>query len=964
MISWRQGAVGLAEPGLARPRARLSLCLVGLLATALPRLVGAQGSLANSGVELTAVDLSPRAADPGSALTLLFRLRNRSQTRATVESRLELPGRWRQLIGPARIVLEPGQTAPQLLTIVVPGRALVGKYTVRYAAWAAADSGSKVTAAVTVVVREQPRLGLELIDVAHFVVAGERFVVTGLLRNLGNAPVTARLEAKGSPGLKLRKDSSTVHLGAGETHQLSFPIETRGGASGESIQYLWITATRIGEAGADSSVTARATPEIEIVGRARVGESRRHSVPLSLAVRRIGESAGGSSLGRDDTAELSGGGDLTEGGATRVDLFARRSRTTRSGLAVRDEFRFGLTSPAADLRIGDYSFDFSPLTETRRVATGAAVRAHRGLWSAGAFVIRDAGRGRAPLKEEAAFVGYRVKPGLQFSANALTRHGAGAGMVGSLGTVFNAAALGSFDLEAGLSSSPTSGSGFAWALRAHGAPGGFGYDIRRIQGDRSYVGRFQGARQDNLGLTTPTRYRLRLSGQISSQFVGEDVLLSHPDSLPGTTLSSQRSQSTTIGLAWQDLLQVERRTLKQEAFFAGQRLGGEETAFQARASARIGSAIRLSQEVARGKLRSAVTDPEQPFWRFAFRSQLSIGNRQSYGISVQRQSTAQSESTPAVEQTSFDLTGNLQLPTGTDLRLLGSVNRGPGYSLGGTVSPASFATAIYDAAVTQHLPLGHFATARVRSMLPRFRPSGRQTILQLEYRVPIGVPGGGSSTAGEVGVRVRDAETGRGVPNALVRLDGRPALTDGDGRVKFAGLVSREYYLSIDRPSLGVGRISDHDQPTPVQVAGNRTIQVAIAVTRAARITGKVQRWDYLERQRLQDTAGTAIVETGGLADMDIDLDNGVEVRRQVTDSDGAFAFTNLLPGRWTVRIVGGALPAFHDLVSDSTVVDLPAGGTEEVLFRVLPRARKIHIAQTPALTPIKAPPSRPHQPR
>ena len=64
----------------------------------------------------------------------------------------------------------------------------------------------------------------------------------------------------------------------------------------------------------------------------------------------------------------------------------------------------------------------------------------------------------------------------------------------------------------------------------------------------------------------------------------------------------------------------------------------------------------------------------------------------------------------------------------------------------------------------------------------------------------------------------------------------------------------------------------------------------------------------------------------------------------ELITAGGAFAFTGLRPGTWTVRIYPEDLPHYYFLEAEESRVDLAAGDEAHLELRILPRQRRINI--------------------
>jgi hypothetical protein len=281
------------------------------------------------------------------------------------------------------------------------------------------------------------------------------------------------------------------------------------------------------------------------------------------------------------------------------------------------------------------------------------------------------------------------------------------------------------------------------------------------------------------------------------------------------------------------------------------------------------------------------------------------------------------------------------------------------------------ADGLVDGAIEQRLPGGHTLRLRVRAF-PWAQPGHRRPLIYLDYAVPLRVPTGRDRAVGGVSGRVVDQETGRPVADVLVRVGDRAVVTDAHGRWAVVGLPPGGYTVEIDPVSAGVGRVVVRPDALKVRVAGGETHAVEVGVSRSARVRGRLMVTDPED-------------SNDGVEGVVVELRSGSERRRRMTDAQGAFLFSDLPPGDWTVTIMGDGLPAHHALERETTPVTLAPGAEAEVTLRAVPRQRAMRIVAggdlvlggqaatdgappaprpSPVLPGLLTPPARPEEPK
>jgi hypothetical protein len=89
-----------------------------------------------------------------------------------------------------------------------------------------------------------------------------------------------------------------------------------------------------------------------------------------------------------------------------------------------------------------------------------------------------------------------------------------------------------------------------------------------------------------------------------------------------------------------------------------------------------------------------------------------------------------------------------------------------------------------------------------------------------------------------------------------------------------------------------------------------------------------------------------------GLGNTLVEITQGEEVLRQLTDEKGRFSFEDIRPGKWKLKIYDYDLPLHHYLEQEEFQIELTSGEQKEITARVLPRLRPIQIIDEGQIEP------------
>ena len=217
--------------------------------------------------------------------------------------------------------------------------------------------------------------------------------------------------------------------------------------------------------------------------------------------------------------------------------------------------------------------------------------------------------------------------------------------------------------------------------------------------------------------------------------------------------------------------------------------------------------------------------------------------------------------------------------------------------------------------------------------------------LMVEYAVPLALPVGRKKNTGTVKGYVYNDLSKKPIPDAILRFNGSIAVTDEDGSFTFPFLKQGIHYLDINTARLGMNLVTVQKTPMEVNVEGGKDTFVQIGITQGATISGRVMVYNFEERGYYDNIENKEkLIESYGLANAIVEISDGVEIKRRLTDEKGCFSFEELCPRKWTFKIYDYDLPEYHYLEKDTFEIELKPGGKEEVLIRVLPKKRRIRI--------------------
>ncbi len=849
---------------------------------------------ARDGLEVRLTSGKALETEPGKIVTASFLVSNTGNRDEEFIETVRLPAGW-QKIAPADapFTIEAGQEQVRVLALAVPVTAASDRYPIVYRVTSRRDYNRSDAADFEVRVLPVAKLELLVEDKPAVVIAGDEYEVGLRLVNRGNTTETVRLEIASTPNFPVTNDTSEVILAPASTQKLRLRVKTDGALKDKVTHILGIRAT-----GAPPQ-----TVGVEVIPTVTGERDPYWRLPTQL--RLIATAEKGESVGFQ--AEYSGAGSLDEAGQHRVDfLFRGPDIQDNSVFGLREEYRLSYFQENFDAHVGDRAYFLSPLLERGAYGRGAEFNAHPGPLGAGAFYMESLWS-RPDFQELGAYVKDEVTDWLSVKADYLRRWGNGHPWLTNappqdlygVESFLKLGAPAQLHLEGGLSEDD-----YAYRAQLRGRLADrLDYAVERLHAGPDFFGYYNDVDATYAAFGFPIWQKLR--GTFSFQQYDKNL-----DRDPLRSSVANREIAYRPGLRYTfpfgTDVSVEYYRLDRRDALAPADYDFTEN------SVRLGlghsfQKIGLQLYVDRGQLDNHLTGRV-------------TGNLERYSAYVYYRPT------PRQSYSLFASTGFSQYS--------GAPERG--HSVGGSAwwlvqkNLAVNAQVAHDTTqdtgnasggISYTLPNQHNLTLSARWTHDKQQD---ETAAMLTYTIPLGLPVGRKKSVGALKGKVFDADYGDKIPlqRVIVLAGHATAVTDRDGEFVFPSLPPGEYLLRVEQRTIGQERTTVQPLPARVEVQPGRETQVAIGVVTAARM----------------------VVTVPGCQDVMVELSDGREVLRQVTDRRGQATFEQLRPGRWTMSVADGNLPAWHYIESPSREFRLRPGETQTVAVNVLERHRPIQI--------------------
>jgi len=849
-------------------------------------------------------------AKPGTIAAASIKVTNLTSEQQTYDATIDLPEGWKPVIREFPFEIKAGNADVRLITFSIPSDAPADRYKVRYSVRDHASPVHESVASVEVVVVRVVQLGLELLQAPRFVIAGTTFTTTVLVTNQGNSAGSVQLSCRSSYNFPVRLDSTMINLAPKETRQVQFYI-TSDEKSGKVNHTLEVEA----KSRQDTTIRVKISSVVEIIPRTTKVEEEYLLYPVSLRLREVGQDGKFS-----PQAELYGYGSLNETKTDRLEFLFRAPETQAvSTLGQRDEYRISYRRDSLELYVGDQNYSLSTLTETGRYATGIGGKAQIGAISAGGF-YNSTRWTTSNQKETGGFLNYDVMKSATLGVNYIRKREQFSSDIMSVQGLFKPVTGTILDLEYGTGVKDDKHDD-AYSVLLQGSQRWIAYDLRFVQAGPDFGGYYRDINffSSSINLQPVRNVRVETYMRLENRNLARDTNQAH-------------DASFQIGAGYLDYFSIYYRNNSQQDQFDSSKYKTREDAIQARVGYNF-TIANINANMDLGTTRDELQTKELPYKRLALSASFNPIAKQSYSTSFEYFTSMDPNTGKNQERLSANLNAWILFGESTQAQL----------NMYGSRAIASIEQtySMFEASIEHVFPFNHKITLHAR--LTNITPSvtNNQVAYTLEYAIPIGIPIKRITAVGQLRGSILD-EQGRGIANVLINIGENAALSGRNGAFFFASLKPGLVYLAVDKASIGFDRITIQPMPMEVLIRGGEETNLMLRVTRSVAIAGNVLLFSAKE-QGFLDTS-KALIEMGGKSGVFLELSNGAEIHRRVSDNKGRFLFADLCPGQWILKVIGGDIPEYHTLYPDSMSIELKPGERKDVTFELRPRKRIIKM--------------------
>ena len=907
------------------------------------------------GVEVLALGPEMREVKSREIVIIPFRVSNTGSKTYEFIGKLNLPEGWLPITGEFPFKLDPEKSEVQLISFFVPQTALTGSYEITYLVRDRAFPSISDRHSITVVVLPLAKLKVEILEVPEYVIAGENYQSCFMIVNEGNIAITVGLEIESGNDYPASAEVIKFQLIPAESRKAIVTVKTDAKIHRELRHRLELTARMLEVK--YNTITTSACSWVKIIPRITAVEDPLHKIPVKVKLKGVMEEDEESKGGFQ--SEISGRGTLDEEGTKHIDfLFRGPDIQEKSIFGERDEYRLSYWTDKFELHLGDREYSLSPLTEMHRYGRGIEGKLNIGTFDLGGYYQKS--RWIEPAQEEVAgYLYYNIGEDQKVGVNYLEKKGDNPLDIWSLQALLEPMEDTYLELEYARGEKEDKEKGNfsdAYRIRSYGRYEDYGiyYWLEGIYAQPDYPGYYRDMKFVSTGMSFPISSNLEVVAYGFQQIKNLALDLSRPAPYEKGTqlgLNYRPAGGTALSLEYrkayhQDRLSETSFNYSEETLRTSIGRSFEKLSFYS--SIEIGKTYDNLTGSLSDLSRYGISAVWQPTSGQCYSGYFQIGDSYNYTDEYQR-------------SMSIGLSGYFKIGDRTSLKA--SLKTNEQYS--------SYIRDIADISLNHQLSNDHNLSLRIRHTSSKNSSQDKETTVMLEYIIPLEVPVSRKESVGGIKGQVYDIEdNGRGIPNVILEVKGgATAVTDKNGEFIFPSLKPGRYYLRLDKASIGLDRVAVPKTPMEVVVEGGKEIEVKLGVVRSANLRGEIMVYRPLNNNDFANedanngecyvigdgnndngnsnhSGKEELIESYGLANILVELTNGLETQRRITDKKGYFEFEELRPGKWTLKVYTDNLPRYHYLKEDTFEFELNPGDKRETLIKVLLKRRPIRIIE------------------
>ncbi|HEX3046936.1 MAG TPA: carboxypeptidase-like regulatory domain-containing protein [Bacillota bacterium] len=906
-------------------------------------------------VEIKVIGPDITEVEPGKLITLSLLVINHSGTRYNFLEQLALPTDWQSILPAASFTLEPVSQQVRLFTVVLPGNCLAGDYQINYSIHSPETRGNSYKSAVNVKVVSVAGVKSLVEFQPPVVVAGEKFTLKMRYLNTGNSPLTLSFNVKTLPAYGLELFPSEFDLPPNNSQTLTINLQTDSKLSMNIKQIINIKAIDKNT----SFIYCDDTVMVDIIPRISGMFDLYHRIPGQLKIITGFESLNSGKLNSDLQIDFFGSGSIDDAGKNKIELHLVTPNLVGQPLSQSQEY-VQLIYSYDFLRssLGNYDFILSPLT--RRWSDDYKVNVDLNYQNSTLGAIWPENKPADPQQNELGiYYRYQWSPDGFLKANAFNWSADGAAnRIFSIQSGLKPAPDTSLNLEYGVgvsenSTGDASGAG-AQAYRINiykQSLHSLNYSLETLYAAPTFLGYYSDMTSTNGSVSFPVNDKIQSS-------IGFHMYQNNLDLDPNKN-SAYHDLSYQINLSYvlnpEALLVFTLENLNKQNRLPLTGYSIEEKLLKSGLQYQF-SQFRLTPSLTIGTYRDLLNaKTDSVFLLGSIFLNYTPNLNQQYSLFANL-----GDSNYTVTPEANNLIG-----ASASMQFKNNLNLNFEYQKNYLFSENTPSCDCLTFNLTYNVNPYYCRVNSSRSS--SLEGDDLNESILATYTFPVQIPISKRTDLGTLKGRVYNAEDPQnpGIANVILRINDISVVTNQNGEFCFESLAPGVYSISMDEALIGLNLAPMVRLPLVTEVKKGETQNINIGMARSGRVTGKIVILSAGQAQELNnllvasdqvfsiqtdngqvsaDLNAGDLKEQQFLTNVVVELTDGYETFRQVTDENGQFSFGNLKPGKWSVKVYDNNLPPHYYFENAEFQIDLKPAEDKEILFKAVPQVRPIQI--------------------
>lgn len=863
------------------------------------------------------------ALEPGQHCTFAFKVSNSGSSPVNLSPEFNIPAGWTCICPDTSFFIGPGEISIRLMTIIIPMRIPSGSYNFSYIL-SIKETGEIVLLTREIKVREKAGIAVKSIDAPSYILAGEPFYTTFLVKNMSNSAQRISLVSRNA---QITGDS-VLQLPADASAEVKLLTNTDKNIPATQNEIITLEARLSGSLDNDLQKRSFGNEFIKVIPLREKQSDRFYQLPVDVKIVSLGKQTGTGKILSGWQGEIYGKGYLAPFSSQQLEFrFRGPDQFQISPLGMTEEYFISYSSGIISAFAGDKTFSLTPLTEQCRFGRGAEFSFTKGNTSWGAFYA-NARYTPFVKNEQAVYGSFRWKNESFVTTSFLRKITSDESDPANL---FSVMAGSTFFKVLKVNAEMATGyrdnkNGSSLRVDLQGEISKFNISGQYIYADASYPGYYSNSRIANV-----TAWMAVCSKISTSVTINHDDQNAALDTLLGTAPASENYLASIIyRFKKENYLILTGGTTQRKDRMPLQSFYYKENSFRALFSQKSGK-VTFQLEGEAGQTHNLRDNVQGSVWS----SQVNISFIASKSMNI---------TAFAGQVNSLRYTGNRynqwMYGGGIYYNLKNNFNLYARYQ--NTFSPEEYYLDRNVLDFHMGYKLGRYQEINMvcRKTLVRKRKDDENLAFSVGYvlhlRAPVKKTG---QTVTVSGTLHKSGNTT--IDGIILHLNGHTAVSDKEGNFTFVNVRPDTYNMIVEKTSMVFGEIIDHKMPVTVNAVSGAETRIDLNIVKACRITGNLAYLDNNTRPNERQHASPFI--NGAVL---IEITNGEDTYRKLTDSDGAFSINNLRPGVWRVNVYPSALEEGKVLEQKEFQLNLQAGEEHLLTIGVVNKSKNIRFQQ------------------